>query len=85
MDYYRGENGKRVKMTQEEVDAMLAEQAAMQAQEAADRAKQEKDFAKRQDMIAKGWVDPESFLDDMAERGADVVLAERKAIVDKHK
>lgn len=84
-EYYKGLNGKKVKMTPAEVEAMLAEQVAQAPAEQHRIAAEERAHAKRAEMIGKGWVDVEAFLDDMAERGADVVLQERRVINNKHK
>jgi hypothetical protein len=83
-EYYKGVNGKRVKMTPEEVAAMLAEQAAERPEREAREAAERKEHAKMSEYAQKGWMSQMAIFEDMADRGVDVVLAELKEIKDRN-
>lgn len=83
-DLYKGVNGKRVKMTPEEVQAHLADLEARRPEREAEEARERKEHAKMEEYVQKGWLGQMAVFEDMAERGVDVVLSEMKAIKDRH-
>jgi hypothetical protein len=85
MPRFHNINGKRVQFTEAEEAARDIEEAAAQVQMAEEKAKHDKAMAKKGDYDKKGWFDAMCVLEDMAERGADVVLAEMKVEKDKNK
>ena len=69
-------NGVRVDLSDEEIAQREVDRLAWEAEKLADKWKEDRIAA----YVAKGWKDVFDVIDDMAERGSETVLAERRAI-----